>query len=124
MSVTIEKPIFPIKVDKTFADLLNWSEQGCTATGREATKLLKPLTDAELVELHTKFGEHYARHACNVELELDNGLEDGWLSGDDDVAGAIEEMHDAFRARSLVSYVHSKRAEKAKANSPKLRVVQ
>jgi Leu/Phe-tRNA-protein transferase len=124
MPVTMKKPTFPIKVDKAFADLLNWSGQGCTATGREATKLLKPLTDAELIELHTKFGEHYAGHAYNVELELDNGLEDGGLSGDDDAAGAVEDMHDALRARSLISYVHYKRAEKANATSLKLRVVK
>ena len=100
-----------LTVDKAFTDLLSWSEHGCTATGREAIKLLKPLTDAELVELHTTFGEHYEGHACNVELELCNGLVDGGLSGDDDAAGAIEEMHDAFRARLLVAYVHCKRGE-------------
>ncbi len=124
MSATKKNPTPTLQVDKAFTDLLNWSERGCTATGREATKLLKPLTDAELVELHKKFGEHYAGHANSVEPELYNGLEDGELTGDDDAFGAIEEMHDALRARSLISCVLYKRAEKPKTGSPKFRVVK
>jgi hypothetical protein len=122
MSATQKKPRSTLTVDKAFADLLNWSAHGCTATGREAIKLLKPLTDAELVELHTKFVEHYEGQACNVELELCNGLVDGGLSGDEDAAGAIEEMHDAFRARSLIAYVHYKRAEKRESYAPRRQV--
>jgi hypothetical protein len=121
MSATEKKPRSTLTVDKAFTDLLNWSEHGCTATGREAIKLLKPLTDAELVKLHTKFGEHYAGLSCEVELEFYNGREVGGLSGDE-AARAFEEMHDAFRARSLISDVYYKRTEKAEAGNPMLRV--
>jgi hypothetical protein len=48
---------------------------------REATKLFKPLTNAELVTLHGKFGEHYAywHQYAESELEADD---DGEVAND------------------------------------------
>jgi hypothetical protein len=117
MSVTEKKTRSTLTIDNAFSTLLNWSEQGCTATAREAIEFLQPLTDAELVELNTEIEGHYTWLACEVEHEFYNGCEVGGLSGDE-AARAFEEMHDAFRARSLISCVYHKRTEKAEARKP------
>jgi uncharacterized protein YuzE len=102
-------------LEKVQDDLHNWSPQGCTITAREATKLFKPLSDAELVTLHGKFGEHYAywHQYAESELEADD---DGEVANDEngDTVMAVEEMHDALKARSVISYELFVREEKAK----------
>jgi hypothetical protein len=125
--MTITKKIKIDKVEKAFQDLLSWSPQGVTATTKEATKLLAPLSDADLVVLHAHFGEHYTHWHQYAEPNLDGEPEDGELPNDDngDAVMAVEEMHDAIKARWLISYVHSTRLAKApRAKNSKLRVVK
>jgi hypothetical protein len=98
--------------------LIGWSPQGCTATTRQASKFFTPLSIEELVELHVKFGEHYAYWHQYAEPDLDSELDDdGEITNDDcsENVMAVEEMHDALRARSLIGYEITLRAEKAKA---------
>jgi hypothetical protein len=125
--MTVTKKIKVDKVDKAFQDLLSWSPQGVTATIKEATKLLAPLSDADLVVLHAHFGEHYTHWHQYAEPDLDSEPEGDELpnDGNGDTVMAVEEMHDAIKARWLISYVHSTRlAKAAKAKNSKLRVVK
>jgi hypothetical protein len=69
--MTFTKKIKIDKVGKAFQDLLSWSPQGVTATTKEATKLLAPLSDADLVVLHAHFGEHYTHWHQYAEPDLD-----------------------------------------------------
>jgi hypothetical protein len=103
-------------LDKVEESLHNWSPQGCTATTREAAKLFKPLSDLDLAMLHTRFCEHYAHWHQYAESDL--GEE---IGSDDngDVVMAVEEMHDALKARWLISYELTSRQKKAAKKAPK-----
>jgi hypothetical protein len=114
-----------ITVETAFEHMLNWSVYGCTINGSEAKKLLKPLSHEELAQLHGKFGAHYNAWAPNVadELEVTEIGTDGLIIEDDeDAVCAIEEMHDAIKARSLISYVvYAREAQDKKTRTIKPR---
>jgi len=105
-----------LTIEKAQHELLNWSMQGCTATVKEAAKFLKPLTIEQLVQMHKGLGENYNTRVEQVyAVETDDDDYEGvFCPSDEDAAGAVEEMHDALKARSLISYELYLREEKAK----------
>jgi hypothetical protein len=68
------------------------------------------------VQLHKNIGEHYndwVNQVVDIETE-DDDYDGVFCPGDEDAAGAVEELHDALKARSLISYELFNREKKAR----------
>jgi hypothetical protein len=94
--------------EKAKYNLFNFSEQGATATNKEAAKILKPLSDTELEELRAQFVSEYAVTFENVPGELD--ADDRYY---EDAISTVEDLHDRLKCVILVSELISAREEKA-----------